>query len=71
MSIKNTCKLRVLVTAKLSKERCIFLATRRKLSELHEGIIEKDVTPLQLEKHIFPKWVYRKYETWNTHTKPL
>jgi len=32
MSITNTYKLRVLVTAKLSKERCIFLATRKRLS---------------------------------------
>jgi hypothetical protein len=32
---------------------------------------EASVGPLQLEKHIFPKQVYRKYKTQSINTKPL
>jgi hypothetical protein len=28
------------------------------------------VGPPQLEKHIIPKWVYQKYETYNINMEP-
>jgi hypothetical protein len=34
-------------------------------------MIETGVGPLQPEKHIIPKWVYRKYETYNKNIEQL
>jgi len=28
------------------------------------------VGPFQLEKHILPKWVYKKYGTWSINIEP-
>jgi hypothetical protein len=55
MSIKYACKLRALVTTKLSKEGCITLIVRGRLHELCKSMIEKGVGPFQLEKNTFPK----------------
>jgi hypothetical protein len=33
-------------------------------------MIEIDVDPPQPEKHIPPKWVYQKYETYSINTEP-
>jgi hypothetical protein len=33
-------------------------------------MIKASMGPPKLEKHTFPKQAYRKYETWNTNTKP-
>jgi hypothetical protein len=64
MSIKDTYRFGALVTAKLSKERCIFLIVGGRHFKLHEGMIEGGVGPPQLEKHIPSKWVDQTHETW-------
>jgi hypothetical protein len=33
-------------------------------------MIETSVGPFQLEKHTPSKWVYQKYETYNTNMEP-
>jgi hypothetical protein len=40
-------------------------------SELHKSMIKRGVGFFQLKKHIFPKWVYHKYETLNTKIEAL
>jgi len=34
---------------------------------LHVNMIETSVGPPQSKKHTHPKWVYKKYETYNTN----
>jgi len=55
MSIKNAYKLKALITTKFSKERCNSLVVEKGYLELHEGMTEGGVGPLQPTKHIFPK----------------
>jgi hypothetical protein len=46
MSIKNACKLGVLVNAKLLKEGCIFLIARARLSKITWSHDSKKCGPL-------------------------
>jgi hypothetical protein len=38
---------------------------------LHESRNERGAGPLELSKHILPKWVYQKLETWNIDKKAI
>jgi hypothetical protein len=63
-SIRDACRLGALVTARLSKKRCISLVVGgRGHLALHISKTEAGVDPLQPEKHTSPKKVCKKYET--------
>jgi len=60
--IKNTCRPKVLVTRKLSKERYISLAVEGSHLVLHISMTKVSVGLPQPKKHTLPKRVYQKYE---------
>jgi hypothetical protein len=62
MSIKDACRLGVLITARFSKERCISLTTRGKSFCSPCKHDWNKCGPFQPEKHTLSKWVCWKYE---------